>query len=119
MAGDAHITVRNLTMAYGSFVLMRDLTFTVRRGDVFIIMGGSGSGKSTLLYHLIGLKEPAQGEGLYGDENFTTAGPEARTRRVQRFGVLYQSGALWSSMTLAENVGLPLGEFTDLAPTEI
>jgi phospholipid/cholesterol/gamma-HCH transport system ATP-binding protein len=119
MAGDAHITVRDLTMAYGSFVLMRNLTFTVRRGDVFIIMGGSGSGKSTLLYHLIGLKEPAQGEVLYGDENFTTADAEARTRMVQRFGVLYQSGALWSSMTLAENVGLPLGEFTDLAPADI
>jgi phospholipid/cholesterol/gamma-HCH transport system ATP-binding protein len=119
MADAAHITVRNLTMAYGGFVLMRDLNFTVRRGDVFIIMGGSGSGKSTLLYHLIGLKEPAQGEVFYGDENFTTAGPIARERLVRRFGVLYQSGALWSSMTLAENVALPLGEFTDLSPAEI
>src|SRR5262245_34339011 len=119
MAGEAHITVRNLTMAYGSFVLQRNLTFTVRRGDVFVIMGGSGCGKSTLLYHLIGLKEPAQGEILYGDENFTSATQDARTRMVRRFGVLYQSGALWSSMTLAENIGLPLGEFTDLTPAEI
>src|SRR5438309_11308773 len=107
---DAHIIVRDLTMAYGSFVLMRDLTFTVRRADVFVIMGASGCGKSTLLRHLIGLNEPAKGEIWYGTENFTTAGPLERQRLLQRFGVLYQSGALWSSMTLAENVGLPLQE---------
>ena len=116
---DAHITVRNLTMAYGSFVLMRDLDFTVKRGDVFVIMGGSGCGKSTLLRHLIGLHEPAKGEILYGAENFTKAEPEQRQRLLQRFGVLYQSGALWSSMTLAENIGLPLGEYTTLTPSEI
>ena len=116
---DAHITVRNLTMAYGSFVLMRDLTFTVNRGDVFVIMGGSGCGKSTLLRHLIGLNEPAKGEIWYGSENFTAAEPEQRQQMLQRFGVLYQSGALWSSMTLAENIGLPLGEYTTLSPSEI
>ena len=115
----AHITVRNLTMAYGSFVLMRDLTFTVRRGDVFVIMGGSGCGKSTLLRHLIGLNEPAKGEIWYGSENFTRAEPAARQEMLRRFGVLYQSGALWSSMTLAENIGLPLGEYTDLTPAQI
>ena len=116
---DAHITVRNLTMAYGSFVLMRDLTFTVKHGDVFVIMGGSGCGKSTLLRHLIGLNEPATGEIWYGDENFTAADPARRQSMLQRFGVLYQSGALWSSMTLAENIGLPLGEYTALSPAEI
>ena len=116
---DAHITVRNLTMAYGSFVLMHDLTFTVKRGEVFVIMGGSGCGKSTLLRHLIGLNEPAKGEIWYGDENFTAADPGRRQSMLQRFGVLYQSGALWSSMTLAENVGLPLGEYTALSPGEI
>ena len=115
----AHITVRNLTMAYGSFVLMRDLTFTVRRGDVFVIMGGSGCGKSTLLRHLIGLNEPAKGEIWYGGENFTAADPARRQQMLRRFGVLYQSGALWSSMTLAENIGLPLGEYTDLTPAQI
>jgi len=108
-----HITVRNLTMAFGSFVLMRDLTFTVKRGDVFVIMGGSGCGKSTLLRHLIGLIEPARGEIWYGRENFTRAEPAARQEMLRRFGVLYQSGALWSSMTLAENIGLPLGEYTN------
>jgi phospholipid/cholesterol/gamma-HCH transport system ATP-binding protein len=119
MTAEVHITVRNLTMAYGSFVLMRDLNFTVNRGDVFIIMGGSGCGKSTLLRHLIGLKEPASGEIWYGDESFTEASPQRREEMLRRFGILYQSGALWSSMTLAENVGLPLGEFTDLSPKEI
>jgi phospholipid/cholesterol/gamma-HCH transport system ATP-binding protein len=115
----AHITVRNLTMAYGSFVLMRDLNFTIKRGDVFIIMGGSGCGKSTLLRHLIGLNEPAQGEIFYGDENFTDADPVKRQEMVRRMGVLFQCGALWSSMTLAENVGLPLGEYTDLTAAQI
>jgi phospholipid/cholesterol/gamma-HCH transport system ATP-binding protein len=115
----AHITVRNLTMAFGSFVLMRDLNFTVKRGDVFVIMGGSGCGKSTLLRHLIGLIEPAKGEIWYGTENFTRAEPAARQEMLRRFGVLYQSGALWSSMTLAENIGLPLGEYTDLTPAQI
>jgi phospholipid/cholesterol/gamma-HCH transport system ATP-binding protein len=115
----AHITVRDLTMAYGSFVLMRDLNFTINHGDVFIIMGGSGCGKSTLLRHLIGLNEPAKGEIFYGDENFTKAVPAKRQEMVRRMGVLFQSGALWSSMTLAENIGLPLGEYTDLSPEEI
>ncbi|MCK6556455.1 ATP-binding cassette domain-containing protein [Candidatus Binatia bacterium] len=118
-ASDAHIVVRDLTMAYGSFVLMRDLTFAVRRNDVFVIMGGSGCGKSTLLRHLIGLNQPAAGEIWYGSENFTAASPDRRQEMLRRFGVLYQSGALWSSMTLAENVGLPLGEYTDLTPAQI
>jgi len=115
----AHIIVRDLTMAYGSFVLMRDLNFTVRRGDVFVIMGGSGCGKSTLLRHLIGLNEPAKGEIWYGDENFTAADPARRQEMLRGFGILYQSGALWSSMTLAENIGLPLGEYTNLTPAQI
>jgi phospholipid/cholesterol/gamma-HCH transport system ATP-binding protein len=114
-----HIIVKNLTMAYGSFVLMRNINFTVRHGDIFIIMGGSGCGKSTLLRHLIGLKEPATGEIIYGDVNFTRADQETRELMLRRFGILYQSGALWSSMTLAQNVGLPLGEFTDLTPSQI
>ena len=118
-AGKPHIIVRNLTMAYGSFVLMRDINFIVKHGDIFIIMGGSGCGKSTLLRHLIGLKEPATGEIFYEDMNFTKADPKQREAKLRRFGVLYQSGALWSSMTLAENVGLPLGEFTDLNPSQI
>jgi len=106
-------------MAYGSFVLMRDLTFTVRRGEIFAVMGGSGSGKSTLLRHLIGLNEPATGEIFYGSQNFTRADPDARERLLRTFGVMYQSGALFSSMTLMQNIALPLGEYTDLSPAEI
>ena len=114
-----HITVQNLTMAYGDFVIQRDLDFTVGRGDIFIIMGGSGCGKSTLMRHLIGLKEPATGEILYEGESFWDADQREQDRMMRRFGVLYQSGALWSSMTLAENVALPLEEYTNLTPREI
>lgn len=114
-----HITVRDLTMAYGSFVVMRDLNFTINRGDVFIVMGGSGCGKSTLLRHVIGLEEPAQGEIFYGEQNLTRADPARRHEILRRVGVLFQSGALWSSMTLAENIGLLLEEYTDLGPAEI
>ncbi|MFZ2062194.1 MAG: ATP-binding cassette domain-containing protein [Candidatus Binatus sp.] len=117
--GPPPITVKDLTMAYGTYVLMKDISFTVNHGDIFIIMGGSGSGKSTLLRHMLGLIEPAKGEIWYGDFNFTKAEPEQREEMLRHFGVLYQSGALWSSMTLAENVGLPLGEFTDLSDEEI
>ncbi len=117
--GPPPITVCNLTMAFGSFVVMKDLNFTVNLGDIFVIMGGSGCGKSTLLRHMLGLLEPAKGEILYGDFNFTTAEPADREAMLRRTGVLYQSGALWSSMTLAENVGLPLGQFTDLSVHEI
>ena len=106
-------------MAYGDFVVMRDLNFTVNRGEVFVIMGPSGCGKSTLLRHMIGLNEPARGEVWYGDFNFSKADPLQRRRMVRRFGVLYQSGALWSSMTLAENVALPLEEFSDLERDQI
>jgi phospholipid/cholesterol/gamma-HCH transport system ATP-binding protein len=116
---EAHITVNNLTMAYGSFVIQRDLTFTVGRGDIFIIMGGSGCGKSTLLRHLIGLRAPARGEVLIDGESFWKAPPEARDRLKRRFGVLFQSGALWSSMTLAENVALPLEQYTALSAARI
>jgi phospholipid/cholesterol/gamma-HCH transport system ATP-binding protein len=122
MATDApkpHIEVRHLTMAFGAFVVMRDLDFTVSRGDVCVIMGGSGCGKSTLLNHLIGLLEPAKGEILYDGTSFTTAAPEQRDAMLRRLGVLFQSGALWSSMTLAENVGLPLQQYTDLSPSQI
>jgi phospholipid/cholesterol/gamma-HCH transport system ATP-binding protein len=106
-------------MAYGSFVVMRDLNFTVNRGDIFILMGGSGCGKSTLLRHMIGLIPPARGQILYGDVNFWEAEPAERNAIMRRTGILYQKGALFSSMTLAENVALPLEEYTDLGPGEI
>jgi phospholipid/cholesterol/gamma-HCH transport system ATP-binding protein len=116
---EAHITVRDLTMAYGDFVLMRDLTFTIYRGDIFIIMGGSGCGKSTLMSVLNGLKAPAKGKVLYGEVDFWGDDQQTRDRIIRRCGVMYQSGALWSSMTLAENVALPLETYMDLSPGQI
>jgi len=113
------IVVTDLTMAYGDRVIQQDLAFTVNRGDIFIIMGGSGCGKSTLLRHLIGLRQPAAGEVLYDGVDFWSLPPDERQRIMRRFGVLYQSGALWSSMTLAENVALPLEENTSLGKAEI
>lgn len=113
------IEVRDLTMAYGDFVLMRELNFEIRRGDIFVIMGGSGCGKSTLMRHLMGLKEPAAGEVFFAGENFTAATKERRDEFLRQFGVLYQSGALWSSMTLAENVSLALEQYTDLSPADV
>jgi phospholipid/cholesterol/gamma-HCH transport system ATP-binding protein len=113
------ISVRDLTMAYGDFVVMKDISFDVSPGDVFVIMGGSGCGKSTLMRHLLGMLEPAGGEIWYDGESFTKAPPEVRERQLRRFGVLFQGGALWSSMTLAENIALPLEEYTDLSAEDI
>lgn len=108
------IDVRGLTMRYGTRVVMHDLDFAVKRGEVFVIMGGSGSGKSTLLKHLIGLKAPSEGTILMDGEDFGAASEETRKQVLRRMGVLYQNGALWSGLTLAENVALPLTEFTTL-----
>jgi phospholipid/cholesterol/gamma-HCH transport system ATP-binding protein len=116
---EPHVVIKDLDMAYGSFVIQRDLTFNINRQDVFIIMGGSGCGKSTLLRHLVGLKAPARGQVMYEGKSFWEVEPEERALMMRRFGILYQSGALWSSMTLAENVALPLGEYTDLAADQI
>jgi phospholipid/cholesterol/gamma-HCH transport system ATP-binding protein len=119
MERSPHITVRDLAVRYGDYPVLHDVSFTVRRGDVFAIMGGSGSGKSTLLNAMIGLVEPAVGEVLYDGKSFTRA--ELHERRVmsRSFGVLFQFGALWSGLTLAENVALPIEEFTRFPPREI
>ncbi|MGE5849992.1 MAG: ABC transporter ATP-binding protein [Candidatus Methylomirabilota bacterium] len=116
---DAVITVQDLTIAFGSYVVLQGLTFTIRRGDVFVLMGGSGCGKSTLMRCMIGLKEPRQGTVRYGADSYWDADPQVQERIRRKFGVLYQQGALWSSMTLAENIALPLGEYTDLNPRQI
>lgn len=113
-APQPHIEVRGLTMAYGSRVIQKDLDFTVNRGDIFVIMGGSGCGKSTLLKHMIGLYEPAAGEILYGGASFQRADDEERDRMRRRWGITYQGGGLFSAMTLAENVALPLQQYTPL-----
>lgn len=116
---EAKISVKGLKMAYGDVVIQRDLEFDVRRGEIFIIMGGSGTGKSTLLKHMIGLKQPATGEVYYEGAPLWQADPEQRLALMRQFGVLYQQGALWSSMTLLENVALPLKEYTVLTAREI
>jgi phospholipid/cholesterol/gamma-HCH transport system ATP-binding protein len=119
MSGPAHIEVRDLTMAYGDFVIQHDLNFSVSQGEIFIIMGGSGCGKSTLLKVMIGLKSPAKGDVLYRGQPFW-GGPEAQREAAMRgFGVLFQSGALFSGLTLAENVSLQLSMYTDLSGAEI
>jgi len=108
------VSVRGLTMAYGSFVVMRDLDFDIMPRDIFVIMGGSGCGKSTLMRHLIGLQNPAAGTIEYAGRDFVNAPPRARAAMIRRFGVMYQSGALWTALTLAENIALPLEEHTRL-----
>lgn len=117
--GDEVISVRGLTMGFGDRVVIRDLDFAVRRGEVYVVMGPSGCGKTTLLRHLLGLQEPAGGEVRYGAESFTSAPPDARERLLRRVGVLFQGSALWSSMTLAENVALPLEQFTSLPASSV
>ncbi len=113
------IEVRNLEMGYGSFILIRDMSFQVRTGEVMVIMGGSGCGKSTLLKYLIGLKEVEKGDVLYHNQSFSKASEEERERIQRSFGVLYQGGALWSDRTLAENVALPLEQYTKVDGAEI
>jgi len=116
---DAILSVRDLTMAFGDRVVMEGLDFEIRRGEIYVVMGGSGCGKSTLLRHMLGLQEPASGQVFFGEESFTRAGPADRERMLRRVGVLYQGSALWTSMTLAENVALPLQQFTKLSASRI
>ncbi len=114
-----HIVAQDLTMAYGEFLILKDLNFTINRGDIFIIMGGSGCGKSTLLKIMIGLKTPATGDVFYDGESFWSSSLSDREATKRKFGTLFQSGALWSSMTLAENIGLALQQYTKLGDAEI
>jgi phospholipid/cholesterol/gamma-HCH transport system ATP-binding protein len=111
---DPIIRVEHLSIGYGQHVLMRDLNFAVHPGEVFVILGGSGSGKSTLLKHMIGLYQPMRGHIWLDGKDIVRAQGAARLAILRRIGVTYQSGALFGSMTLAENVRLPLEEYTDL-----
>ncbi|WP_235898669.1 ABC transporter ATP-binding protein [Parahaliea maris] len=116
---EAHISVRDVTMAYGSRLIQRDLNFDVNRGDIFVIMGGSGCGKSTLLKHMLGLIQPAAGDILYAGESFTHADQATRDRMRRSWGITYQSGGLFSSMTIGENVALPMQLYTHYSGAEI
>ncbi|ODU08462.1 MAG: polyamine ABC transporter ATP-binding protein [Rubrivivax sp. SCN 71-131] len=106
------VRVVGLTMAFGDEVVQRDLDFEIRRDEVLAIVGASGCGKSTLLRHLIGLQEPATGQVLYGGQDLNRADDEQLAALRRRFGVMFQAGALWSSMTVGENIMLPLRLFT-------
>ena len=119
MTAQAHIEVRDVTMAYGAFVIQRDLSFDINRGDIFVIMGGSGCGKSTLLKHMLGLIPPSTGDILYSGTSFTRASAEQQEAMRQCWGITYQSGGLFSAMTLAENVSLPLQLYTDYERSDI
>ncbi len=117
-ASEVKIEIKGLTMAYGSYVVMREINARIKPGSIFVIMGESGSGKSTLLRTMIGLQRPSQGDVCYDGHSFWSLDDEARQVQLQKFGVSFQSGALWSSMTLAENIELPLVEYTDWTPAE-
>jgi len=113
------VEVKNLDLAYNNFIVMRGLNFKVKKGEIFIIMGGSGCGKSTLLKTMIGLNPPQEGEILYNGLNFWDIDEQERQVIMRRFGVLYQGGALWSSLTLSENVALPLQLYSNLSVSQI
>ena len=113
------ISVEDVTLAFGSFVVMRDLTFDVEPGEILVLMGGSGSGKSTLLKHMLGLMEPAEGTIRMEGHDLWAIDEDKRSAMLRHAGVLYQKGALWSNMTLAENIALPLHEHTSLDASDI
>jgi phospholipid/cholesterol/gamma-HCH transport system ATP-binding protein len=113
------IEVAGLECGYEGRVVLKAVTFTVARGEIFFVIGGSGCGKSTLLRHLVGLHTPAKGTVRFLGRSFTNADAAGRREMLKTFGLLYQGGALWSSLTLRENVALPLEEYTTLTPREI
>lgn len=116
--GKFAIEVENLECRYGERPVLEHVSFAVKRGEIFFIIGGSGCGKSTLLRNMVGLHPPAKGAVRYFGQDFTHAAPAQRKALLRTFGVLYQSGALWSSMTLRENVSLPLELYADLTRRE-
>ncbi len=118
-ANAAQIRAQDLTLSYGERVIQKELNFSVARGERFIIMGDSGCGKSTLLKHLIALYRPAHGKVFYEDRDLWAMSDEERGELAQQFGVLYQSGALFSSMTLAENIALPITQYQRLAQADV
>jgi phospholipid/cholesterol/gamma-HCH transport system ATP-binding protein len=112
---DLAIEAVGLDCGYDDVALLREVTFTVQRGEIFFIIGGSGSGKSTLLRHLLGLRIPMAGSLRYFGQDFLSQDPGERRALLRTFGVLYQGGALWSSLSLSENIALPLELHTDLS----
>ncbi|WP_408869621.1 ABC transporter ATP-binding protein [Commensalibacter oyaizuii] len=113
------LSVKNLQIGYGPKLIQKNINFTVKKGSIFALMGGSGCGKSTLLKSMIGLLPPQKGNFFFKNEDYWQASKNHRIKIAHKFGVLFQSAALWSSMTVGENIALPLQLFTDLSPTMI
>lgn len=113
------ISVRDLTIGYGSRVVQEKLNFDVQKNDIFFIIGGSGCGKTTLLKHMIGLIEPPRGEVRYEGVNFYQSDEKTQLELLKSWGITFQTGALFSSMSLAENVALPMQLYTDLSEKQI
>lgn len=119
MISKPQIEVKNLTIGYGDFILLKDISFNINKGDIFIIMGGSGCGKSSMLRVLTGLVEPKKGDIFIDGIDFTKSSHDQRDEIMRRCGILYQSGALFSSMTLSENISLPLQQYTSYSDKQI
>ncbi len=113
------IEIRDLTIGYGDNIVQKDLNFQINKGEIFAFMGGSGCGKTTLMRNMIGLVNPLKGGVLYKGKDFLDASPLDRKAMMRLFGVLYQGGALWTSLTLSQNVEVILSQFTDLRQREI
>ncbi|MDA8562132.1 ATP-binding cassette domain-containing protein [Gammaproteobacteria bacterium] len=116
---NVQIEVKNLDMVYGSYIVQKNINFSVKKSEIFIIMGDSGCGKSTLMRHMVGLKKPSKGDIFYHQNPFWETSITKRQDLMRNFGVMYQSGALWSSMTISENVELPLRKYTSLTNKQI
>jgi len=119
MNGKAIIKVKNLVAKYGETVILDRITFDVYEGEIFVILGGSGCGKSTLMKHIIGLIQADSGKIIVDGNDISTCDDSTLQRVFRRIGVLYQSAALLGSMTVAENVALPLKEYTDLSEESV
>jgi phospholipid/cholesterol/gamma-HCH transport system ATP-binding protein len=113
------IEVTNLTSSYEDNVILDRISFKVSPAEIFFIIGGSGCGKTTLLRNMVGLIKPVRGEVRFGGRKFTDADSASRREMLKTFGMLFQSGALWTSLTLSENIALPLQEYTRLPPDEV
>jgi phospholipid/cholesterol/gamma-HCH transport system ATP-binding protein len=109
----------DLTVGYGDTVVLKNINFSIEKGEIFVIIGGSGCGKSTILKHLIGLYEPMKGDILINGKSIVRADAEEKRMMMRTFGVLYQSSALFSALSIAENIALPIEEYTDLSENEI
>jgi phospholipid/cholesterol/gamma-HCH transport system ATP-binding protein len=119
MSNESVVEVKNLTVGYGDIVVLKNISFSVASGEIFVILGGSGCGKSTLLKHMIGLYTPFRGDVLIFGESMVNSSEDEKRKLMRSFGVTYQGGALFGSLTVAENIALPLEEYTTKTPKEI